>query len=118
MILRKTRKNFGKNYSGRKRENISLFHFNEEIKKWNEVLTNYSEEDEKDYYYNSTVNSFSYFYIGESLVGKPVGVIKFFTKVWNFVKNNSFGFIVGLIVLVLIVVIERLVFYMKRRISY
>ena len=50
------------------RDDISLFQFNESSGKWNELVTNYTQEDDKYYYYQSEVNSFSYFYIGEKVL--------------------------------------------------
>jgi PGF-pre-PGF domain-containing protein len=47
------------------KENLALFKFNNASEKWNELATTYTEEDDTYYYYNVTLDSFSYFAIGE-----------------------------------------------------
>lgn len=47
------------------KNNITLFKFNENTKKWNEISTNYIEADDKYYYYDIELTSFSFFAIGE-----------------------------------------------------
>lgn len=50
------------------KDNITLFRFNENSKQWDELTTNYAEEDSDNYYYNVELISFSYFAIGEKKV--------------------------------------------------
>lgn len=46
------------------KEDIALFKFNQSEEKWNELTTNYVEDDANYYYYDINLTSFSYFAIG------------------------------------------------------
>jgi PGF-pre-PGF domain-containing protein len=48
---------------GLKKENVSLFKFNNVTSEWDEIATTYASNDSTYYYYTSTLNSFSYFAI-------------------------------------------------------
>ena len=50
------------------KENVTLFKFNENLKKWDELITNYTEEDLDNYYYDVELTSFSYFAISEKSI--------------------------------------------------
>jgi len=79
------------------RDDISLFQFNESSNSWKELNTTYLEEDDKYYYYQSEVKSFSYFYIGEKVLEREkiadrlkdvIAIIKNFFKETLIVLNN------------------------------
>jgi PGF-pre-PGF domain-containing protein len=62
------------------RDKVALFKFNENLGQWDELTTNYVEEDSDNYYYNAEVTSFSYFAIGEKILpeqhDRPGGPIR------------------------------------------
>jgi PGF-pre-PGF domain-containing protein len=63
--------------NGLMKEDVAVSKFDEVNKKWNELSTTYSSEDDTYYYYSADVNSFSYFALGEKTVlvdGEEVGV--------------------------------------------
>ena len=64
--------------NGLDKDKVSLFKYDENASKWNELSTTFNSEDDGYYYYASDVNSFSYFSIGEKTLvtssGQEVGV--------------------------------------------
>jgi len=56
--------------NGLNKDNIALFKFDEGVKKWNELSTNYAEADDEFYYYDVELTSFSFFAIGEKTIEK------------------------------------------------
>lgn len=55
------------------KENIALFKFDESAEEWNELTTNYVEEDDDYNYYDTELDSFSYFALGEKSVDAETG---------------------------------------------
>jgi len=57
------------------RGDVALFKFDKSSEKWNELITNYVDEDDNYYYYDAELTSFSYFAIGEkSVEGEKVSI--------------------------------------------
>jgi len=51
-----------------RKEDVSLFKFNESSNIWNELLTTYKEEDDTYFYYDVELTSFSFFAISEKTI--------------------------------------------------
>ena len=54
--------------NGLTKEDVAVFKFNENSDEWNELSTIYSSEDDTSYYYEISLDSFSYFAISEKAV--------------------------------------------------
>ncbi len=55
-------------------DNMAMFKFNENNNVWGELDTTYAEADDEYYYYDSEVDSFSYFAIAEKVVVSEDGI--------------------------------------------
>jgi PGF-pre-PGF domain-containing protein len=99
------------------KENVALFHFNEDASKWEEVPTVYSSENENYYYYNATISSLSYFYIGES--STTIKVVTTFLNLLNtifiFVKTNILWIIIGIILMIIMFLLIKLIPYAVKK---
>jgi PGF-pre-PGF domain-containing protein len=99
---------------GIEKEKIALFHFNDSSSKWDEIATRYIREENNYYFYEGDINSFSYFYIGESLIETreplPPNVVI------TFIKTHLFWVIAGvLIVIFLFVFVKWIILIIKRK---
>jgi hypothetical protein len=100
-----------------KKENIALFHLNEFSRMWNEINTTYLREDNNYYYYQTSVDSFSYFYIGEKTNAAGLGILG---GIWGLIKSiisNPYvmwTFISIIVAILLIIVVWKLRAELKR----
>jgi PGF-pre-PGF domain-containing protein len=96
---------------GIEKEKIALFHYNESTSKWIEVPTSFLREETDSYVYTSNISSFSYFYIGESLLNG--GTI---SGTSGSLKTNLFWIIVCILIAVfLFILIMWILFFNKKR---
>lgn len=94
------------------RQNVIVYRFNEETEEWEELNTNYAEEDDTYYYYDIELDSFSYFAIGEKTlvesgkdkVGDTIGKIK-----------EGDRTVIWVVVLAAVAILVALVYYARRK---
>ncbi|HJZ18888.1 MAG TPA: PGF-pre-PGF domain-containing protein [Candidatus Nanoarchaeia archaeon] len=103
------------------KEDISLFRFNNISRNWDELQTNYTSEDEKYYYYETSLSSFSYFVIGEKAKVLPEIIAEEISETYDKTSQTRLGLIVWwlvfaiLIVLIIIIILLLAVFINKNR---
>jgi PGF-pre-PGF domain-containing protein len=88
------------------KENISLFHLNSSSMIWTEVPTSLMAENSDSYSYSAEVNSFSYFYLGQSLSESERASSSSFL---DFIKSHFIWIISFILLGVLIFVIIRFI---------
>lgn len=86
--------------NGFNKSDIALFRFDETTQKWNELNTQFKDEDSKYYYYDTELTGFSYFTIAE----KTAAVSETPLSSGKTEKNLMWWGLAGIIILVAIVV--------------
>ncbi len=90
------------------KEDIAMFKFNESYGVWDELIINYTEEDETYYYYDVELDSLSYFAIAAD-VSEGVGIREKIREIGNkfikFIKSYWLWVVVALIVVIIIILI-------------
>jgi len=98
IITIQVEKNWTSN-NGIDKENLALFKFNNETNMWNELVTNYTSEDDTFYYYDVELTSFSYFVISEKVIvaiPKKTGI----EGLWIYI-------LISILILVLVALLSR-----------
>jgi PGF-pre-PGF domain-containing protein len=89
--------------------NLSVFKFNGNSNKWDELNTNYVEADDDYYYYDAEVDAFSYFAISEKTVVDEEGEEKedkiLSDEVTSVLKKWWFWLIIGVVVVLIVLLV-------------
>ena len=91
------------------KENIALFKFNETSSEWMELETNFTNDDDKYYYYGAELHSFSYFAIAEKAKNAVEILTEKITESYDAASKHFLSLILWWIVYSIIIVLIMIV---------
>jgi len=101
------------------KENVQMFKFDNSSSSWNELTINFTNEDETYYFYETELNSFSFFAITGAVVTEETGIIEDITDLSEEFINNygaiAFWSLVGLLIAGIVIVSFVVVYMIRKR---